>query len=131
MFSAWTKMIRQARQYDLTDESEAVVDDFERKVIRIQRRSFPELRDAYGPAARRELWENDIEARTFGSGFRTIEFVGGLFAANRNIKDFQQGIRETLYKLRFKQSRYKWYDGADEYSYYDMESPDDGELRVW
>ena len=29
--------------------------------------------------------------------------------------------------LRFKQTRYRWYKGADEYTYYDLDVPSDKE----
>jgi hypothetical protein len=62
-----------------------------------------------------------------GSG-TTINFIWNRFAANKNIKEFQEGMNEILYKLRFKRSTYRWYKGADEYQYFDMNSKKDSEL---
>lgn len=98
---------------------------------RLQSRLFPKMRDAYGPAVRKALWENDMGARTIGKGYRIIEIWGGAFAANRNKQSFQDGVQGVLYKLRFNQSRYRWYKEADEFTYYDMDTPADGDLVVW
>lgn len=130
LFSAWAQLAKESELLGLDDEQQAILDQFESEVSQIQRRALPKMRDAYGPIARRSLWEHDITAKTFGDGFRTIEFVGGAFAANRNIKDFQEGVGDLLHQLRFRQSRYKWYDGAGA-TQYDLNSRDDGELVVW
>ena len=37
---------------------------------------------------------------------------------------------EPLTRLRFKQARYKWYAEADEYSYYSIASPADGDIAI-
>ena len=99
-----------------------------RDLVAIQRREFPRLRDAIGPIFRGDLWEADITAKTTGSGFRTIQFTGGMFAANRNIKAAQTEIQEMLTLLRFKRAEYRWIPSASEFDYYSMDSPDDSDL---
>ena len=96
-----------------------------------QKDALPVLRDAYGPVMRKELWEHDGKAKTFGSGYRTVEFVNGHFAANRNIKAFHEEALPVLMKLRFTRANYKWIDAATEYSYYTISPPADGELVTW
>lgn len=131
LFSAWAMIAEEEGKYALNNDEKALLKQFKSKVSSVQSTAFPRLRDAYGPAVRKALWEHDLSARTFGSGFRTIEFVGGVFAANWNIKEFQTNISDVLHQLKFKQSRYKWYKEADEYTYYDIKSHDDKELIVW
>lgn len=131
LFSAWAMIAEEGEQFTLSDEEKALLKRFKMTVSSVQSKAFPRLRDAYGPAVRKALWEHDISAKTFGAGFRTIEFVGGVFAANRNIKEFQTNISDVLHQLRFKQSQYKWYKGADEYTYYDIKSHADTKLIVW
>ena len=82
-------------------------------------------------AARKALWAEDLTAKTFGSGYGTIEFAGHMFAANRNIATFQLGVEETLEVLRFKQVRYKWYKEDDEYQYYKLKTPSDSAIVVY
>jgi hypothetical protein len=53
--------------------------------------------------------------------------VGYHFAANRNIKDVHNEIRDMLIQLRFVRANYKWTDYS-EYTYFTLESPNDGEL---
>lgn len=96
-----------------------------------QKSVLPVLRDKYGPAMRKELWEADGKARTIGNGYRTVEFIAGAFAANRNIASSHQTLLPTLMKLRFNRAQYKWIDAAVEYSYYTLEPPADGDVGTW
>ena len=131
LFSAYCMVIDEGSKYELTDDELKKLNTFKKKVRNAQIKYLPKLRDAYGPATRDVLWEHDMSSRTIGTGYRTIEFVGAVFAANRNIKDFHNEVHSVLYQLRFKQARYKWYKGADEYTYYDIDSPDDSALVIW
>ena len=131
LFRSYAQVAYDGRLHELTEDEGRLLSNFKNRLRREQRRAFPLLRDAYGPAVRRELWEHHMKAKTFGSGYRTIEFIGSAFAANRNIQDWQSGVQDVLRELRFRQARYKWYDGASEYTYYDFESPDDDEIVIW
>lgn len=77
----------------------------------------PKLRKRYIKTLGDKLWEDDIKVK--GNG-KTITFIGGVFAANRNIKDFEDKIEDTLKKLGFKRVIYKWVDADVEYTYYDL-----------
>ena len=131
LFSTLAEIAEEAEKHNLNDEEKQLVTRYKKKVSSIQVGAFPRLRDAYGPAARKALWEDDISVRTIGKGFRVIEFVGHVFAANRNIKQFQLGVWDFLHQMRFKQARYKGYKEADKYTYYDMEPHKDSDLVVW
>jgi hypothetical protein len=98
----------------------------ELKALRIK--AMPVLRKRWAKAMGETLWENDVTVKCFGKGNKTIEFVGGMFAANANIKDSQDAASDALYLLRFTRANYKWYSGDDEYTYYTMKSLGDGEL---
>lgn len=131
LFNAWAMIVNKGNMLSLNEEETALLEEFKSKLSDIQTKAFPKLRDSYGPALRAFLWENNISAKTFGSGYRVIEFVGGTFASNRNIKEFQVNMSDILLQMRFKQSRYKWYNKASEYTYYDMDSHDDSALIMW
>lgn len=131
LFGAWALIAEEGEDFSLNAEEASLLDKFKSEASSAQVKALPKLRDAYGPAARKTLWEHDISARTVGSGFRTIAFVGGAFAANKNIKEFQSSLSETLHQLRFNKSTYKWYKEADEFTYFDLDSPDDTKLIVW
>lgn len=131
VFQAWADSVDKGSRFELTPEQESLRQSFRRAVARKQAQSLPALRDAFGPAMRKELWEADAKARTFGSGFRTIEFIAGQFAANRNIKTAFEASRKTLLMLRFTRAQYKWLDADVEYSYYTLEPPKDDAVVVW
>ena len=80
---------------------------------------------------RTQLWEADGSARTFGTGYRTVEFVNVAFARNANIKQIHQQMVENLMLLRFNRAQYKWFKEASEYSFYTLESPKDTDLVKW
>lgn len=99
------------------------------EIARVQKRDFPKLRKACAAVLKEKYWVEDIEVSLSGSGANTLTFAGGVFAANKNKQDFQTAFRDNYSRLRFKQTRYKWYGGADEYTYYDMEPPSDDQLE--
>lgn len=131
VFAAYAINIEEAQKYDLVPEDKAVLERFKKKVASEQKRVFPIIRDAYGPLAREKGWVHDMSVRTFGPGYRTIEFVAGMFAANRNIQGFAEGMTETMALYRFKRIRFKWYEDADKYTYYDLDTPKDTDFVIW
>ena len=131
VFDLIAQTAEDARKYTLNPDQQAKVAQFKKRAAEFQRRVFPQLRDAYGPALSKVLWEYDVQARTFGAGFRTIEMVGALFAANRNIKEVHGKTVDQLRRLRFNRVQYKWIEHAEKYSYDDIECPDDGDLVIW
>lgn len=114
-----------------SDEGRKAQADHAEKLRAIQKRVLPILRDKYGPALRKELWEADGKARTIGTGFRTVEFIAAIFAANRNIKSTFETMYPSLMKLRFTQARFRWFDGASEYTYYTLTPPPDDAIVIW
>lgn len=88
--------------------------------------NMPVIRKQWATSIDRSMWEHNIDVKCFGAGNKTLEFVGGTFASNANIKDFQTTLDDALHALRFKRVNYRWYDGADEYQYYTVESKQDG-----
>ncbi len=100
--------------------------DLKKKLVKLQKKTFPVLRDSWLKISKEKLWENNIEVVRNSS--TSIMFVGGTFANNMNIKTFHEGIYELLMKLRFKRISYKWVDLDVEYTYYKLTSLDDGQL---
>lgn len=82
-------------------------------------KAMPSIRKAFVNIKKAELWEHDIDVYDSDGG-KTIWFVGGTFAANRNIKTYQERYEKTLKRLGFKRACYKWFKQATEYTYYDF-----------
>lgn len=122
VYTAMAMHIDEAQEYDLNDKQKERVEKFKRVLIKRQKIDYPKLRNAYGPAARKAVWENDMTVRTFGKGYKIIEFSGGMFTTNKNIKIFQEGLSDILIALRFKQVRYKWSERVSEYTSYTFDS---------
>lgn len=130
LFNEWAKVADEAPP-GLTDAQTAKRSQLLSALSSKQRQALPALRDAYGPAMRKALWEADGKARTIGGGYRTVEFISAAFAANRNIKTFHDDLYPTLLQMRFTRAQYKWVDANVEYSYYTMTPPDDSAVVVW
>lgn len=129
MFSENYIIILEHGTIEQIDESK----QYAKEMSRLQKKKLPDMRDKFGPVLDDIFWEYDIDAKTIGSGYRTIEFVGGLFAANRNIKKFHhnRALRMVLHKMRFKKVTYKWIPSERKFTYYQVSSPDDGDIIYW
>lgn len=127
LFGTWADIIEKGETSD-DPEIQKLAKQLKPKVVNLQVREFPRLRKEYADVVAKKMWENDIEVYANGTGNRYINFSGGLFAANKNKKDFQEQLHEILTMFRFNQSRYRWYKGADEYTYWTIYEGKDSEL---
>lgn len=126
VFATWAKIIKESEE-SKEAEIKNLGKKLKTKVSRIQIREFPNLRKQYAKIVANKMWENDIEVSANGTGKRYINFSGGVFAANKNKKEFQTQVQEVLNMFRFKQARYRWYKGESEYTYYTMYEGKDSE----
>ncbi|MGX1745016.1 MULTISPECIES: hypothetical protein [unclassified Brevundimonas] len=99
-------------------------------LVQKQREVLPRMRAGFGKVMGREMWESDVEVIVQGSGNRTVRFIAGMFAANRNIAAGQRAADEVASQLRFKRTQFEWYRGS-EYTYYTLDTPDDGAVGTW
>jgi hypothetical protein len=130
IFGAWAEVINEAeKNKDKEINKDGKI--LKTKVIALQKSEFSKLRKSYGDFIKKELWANNIEASTKGPGSSTLEFIGATFANNKNKEDTQKTLRDILTQLRFKRVNYKWYKYDDEYTYYSMDTPTDGELVTY
>lgn len=128
LFLLWGDMILQGENSSNPDEQK-LAEKLKKQVLAVQKKELPILRKEYGTFAKNTLWEEDIDVYVSGTGNTTINFSGGLFAANKNIKEFQESMSKVLNEFRYKQVRYRWYKGASEYTYYDLSNSDSDILR--
>lgn len=131
LFNNWASLLDESHGMTMSEDTQAKRKALFEKLSAVQKAALPVLRDKYGPLVRERLWENDITARTIGSGYRTIDLVGALFAANRNIAKVNDTLYPTLIRLRFTRSQYRWFDGADKYTYYQIVPPKDGDIAIF
>jgi hypothetical protein len=90
--------------------------------------NYPKLRKAHVQLSNEMLWESDVSVSVSGSLNENIVFVGGIFAANKNILSFHRGIEARLVRLRFDQAHYKWIPSASDWTRFDLEAPKDSDL---
>ena len=127
LFGTWARIITDGEKSE-NSEIQKMAKQLKPKVVKMQVKEFPILRKEYSKIVAAKLWENDIELSVSGSGNKHINFSGGIFAANKNKQEFQKQINEVITMFRFNQSRYRWYKGANEYTYYTMYVGKDSDL---
>ncbi|MDN5214962.1 hypothetical protein QQ020_22975 [Fulvivirgaceae bacterium BMA12] len=127
LFGSWADIITKSENSkDL--EIQSLAKQLRLKVMRLQIREFPKLRNEYVKVVNQKMWENDIDVYASGTGNRYINFSGGIFAANKNKKDFHVQLHEVLTMFRFSQARYRWYKEADKYTYWTIYEGKDSDL---
>jgi hypothetical protein len=104
----------------------AVAKQLKDRITEIQVKGFPKLRKEFYRIFKQKAWEEDIDLQLVNN--RTLAFSGSLFAANKNLKTFQESMSMQFNRLRFKQVRYSWYKGQDDYTYYDLTTVTDSEI---
>jgi len=127
LFATWANLIKKALNHR-DKEINRLGNTLKSKVIALQKSEFPKLRKNYGDILKQKLWAENIEVKTKGTTSTTLEFVGGIFANNKNKQDFQEALSEILNLLRFKRINYKWYKYDEEYTYYSLTTKQDGDL---
>jgi hypothetical protein len=123
----WVAVDRGSRSSDgaIRKSAEAV----SAQMVRVQAIQFPRLRRAWTKAAATALWEGDVEVSCIDQACRTVQFVGGVFAANANKKKANDTLGPVLRQLRIKQARFKWIKSEGQYTYWDYDTPKDTEVR--
>lgn len=115
------KTIRDSLYMDVYElpEIAKLMNDNSAKATKILPQLGKICREQYAKTLGKKLWEDNIYVE-LSNGSKTITFIGGIFANNRNIKQWQEGCYNQLAAFGFKQVRYKWIKHATEYTYYDL-----------
>jgi len=129
LFGAWAQLIRAADGYSLTLSERSRVLRLKQRVSQVQIREFPRMRAAWTRILADAVWEHDMTVTAGGEANRTLRLTSVVFASNGNIAEIQRTVHDPLELLRFKRVEYRWYRGADEYTYYRVETPPDGAVR--
>jgi hypothetical protein len=129
LFGAWAETLNKAKEHDLSPAEKEKVARFRRGVSAIQERELPRMRAAWVKLVRDAMWEHNMDVRAGGETGRTLRLTSAIFASNSNIKQVQETVREQAMLLRFRRIEYRWYKGADEYTYFTMDPPADGAVR--
>lgn len=116
----------------LTSDQGARLEMLRAEVGDFQVRTFPQVRDAYGPIVRRELWIDDTSARTVGAGFRTIQLTSVRYTFNRAIQEHLNQLRPDWIRLRFTTAMFIEYEaGPGVRADFDHAAPQDDEIVDW
>lgn len=126
-FAIWGNLVAKGEASE-DDEINKLSNQLKSKLTRVQIREFPILRKEYASIAAKKMWEEDIEVTSSGTGNRYITFIGGVFAANKNKKKFQEDINSIMLEFRFNRVQYKWHKGQQEYTYYTVYEGKDSDI---
>lgn len=125
LFEEWAKYIKSGLESD-SKENKALAKRLRENVVKIQLKEFPKMRKEWAKIAKNTLWEEDIDVLLTGNSI--VNFTGAIYASNKGIKLTQEKVYEILTSLRFKEVRYRWYKGEDEFTYYKLEVKKDSEV---
>lgn len=98
------------------------------KMVKIQAREFPALRDAYVSSKKDVLGQEHINVSLSGEKKDVLTFTGGMFAPKKAQKEFTKSIEEIVSDLRFKKIVYKWSDDKNSFADYKIDSKNDTEI---
>ncbi|WP_418892585.1 hypothetical protein [Limibacterium fermenti] len=127
LFNMWGIVIGKGEN-SIDEEIKGLAAQLKNDVIQLQIKEFPILRHKYADILNKKMWEHDIEVSASGDKSKYLNLTGGIFAANKNKKEYQETIQEALMMFRFSQSRYRWYKGEDEYTYWSIYEGKDSDM---
>lgn len=90
--------------------------------------NFKDARIVYKNNLKEKLWENNVDIILSGDDYDKLIFVGGIFANNKNKKEFQATIEPIVKSLRFKFIEYKWYKYDTDGKIYELNTLKDNEI---
>ena len=126
-FAIWGRLVEEG-EASKDPEINKLAGQLRTKLTRIQVREFPIIRKEYAKIVANRMWEEDIEVTSSGTGNRQITFIGGVFAANKSKKKFQEDINNLMFEFRFNRVNYKWHKREQEYTYYTVDKGKDSDL---
>lgn len=127
LFGTWSKIIIESESSENL-EIKSLSRELKILVEKTQKKEFPKLRKEYTKVVSKLMWEENITVTDGGLKHRYINFTGGLFADNKNKKEFQSQVQEILKMFRYTQARYRWYKGEDEYTVWQVYTGKDTDL---
>ena len=117
LFESWVELVNEGDSCENL-EIRKIANQIKNNVIKIQTKEFPQLRKEYAKVLSRELWEKDISVFVSGSGNKYLNLTGGTFVSNTNKQEYATDLFKKLFPFRFKELRFRWYEGQDEYTFY-------------
>jgi hypothetical protein len=126
LFATMGATLVEAERRDIPELKEAAT-DFRKRLVVLQSREFPLMRQAWAKEVGKMLWENNVEIQVQAPAYSTLELIGVAFANNKTIKDTQSNLEQSLRDLRFRRARYRWASGADS-TWYDFEPRADADI---
>lgn len=129
LFYAWAELIKEGESSEIPSiKSKSKV--LRVKVKKLQEKEFPIMRKKYAIIASKNFSLVNVDVYLNGNKNTIISYIGLAFADKRNIPIYHREVLETLVELRFKQERYNWINYGGQYSYYKIDSPNDGDIIV-
>ncbi|MCE6990138.1 hypothetical protein [Dyadobacter sp. CY323] len=100
-------------------------EELKKKMVKVQGREFPELRNAYVESKKEVLATQHIDIALSGDHKDVLMISGEMFEAKKSQKAFTNNIQEIVNDLRFKKIVYKWSDEKNAFADYKIDSKND------
>jgi len=127
IFTDWANLIKKADSTN-NEAIKKMALTLKEKVSALQVKQFPKMRKEYARIMANKVWENDVYVSIEDPRSTVLNITGSVFVTNKNISEIEQKISDDIIWLRFKDIRYRWYKGQDEYTHYDIKSPSDADV---
>lgn len=131
VFNMWAFACEDGPKFELNAQESKIFNDFKTKAKAVQTEALPKLRDAFGPVLRSQISEYDMTARTVGQGYKTVEFIGPMFADKAAVQEFHEMVKMSLVWLRFEKANYKATKDGKVESSVPVITLNDGDMVIW
>jgi hypothetical protein len=98
------------------------------KMVKIQKKEFPELRNAYVSSKKEVLEHEEIAVSLSGDNKDVLTISGNMFEPKKAQKNFTKSIEEIVSDLRFRKVVYRWSDNQKDVADYEIHSKTDTEI---
>lgn len=107
--------------YTTNARAKSILSFLQKRKTAIKKQIMPTYRKAFAKNLATAMWEHDIYVTASGTGNTILNVTGGTFASNSNIKTYYEILNMDAKHFEFKQIRFRWYEGATDYTYYSLE----------
>ena len=102
----------------------------QKKLLKIQLKEFPKMRDSYGIILTGELEDFDIWVKCEDLKNKTLVLIGDYFVFEHRIPEIHKSIEPVLKELRFDYVSYRWSNDYANGQRFSVDSKDDNWLGL-
>lgn len=134
-FEGFGEFVDRGWRMPLDDDAEELRERMRTLLSELQVRELPKMRDAYGPIQRgesaRNLFVREVELRTIGQDFDTIEYVGARYLIKALAVEDYDAVKDDLRRLRFREAQFRQEARGAGTQFYVLPAAKDAQVGFW